>query len=52
MLEKCPVLSTCVEVVGLPLSIADDQLKNTDCRALQHIGANITDENIESCHRL
>ena len=31
-----------VEVVGLPSSIADDQLENTVCRVLQHIGANIT----------
>ena len=30
----------CVEVVGLPLSVADDQLENTDCRVLQYIGAN------------
>ena len=42
----------CVEVVGLPLSIADDQLEDTVCRVLQHIGANITNEKIESCHRL
>ena len=42
----------CVEVVGLPSSIADDQLENTICRVLQHIGANITNEKIESCHRL
>ena len=32
----------CVEVVELPSSIADDQLENTVCRVLQHIGANIT----------
>ena len=37
----------CVKVVGLPSSIADDQLKNTVCGFLQHIGANITDEKIE-----
>ena len=42
----------CVEVVGLPLSVADDQLENTDCRVLQYIGANITNEKIESRHRL
>ena len=33
----------------------DDQLKNTMCticRVLQYIDANITDEKIESCHRL
>ena len=42
----------CVDLVGLPSSIADDQLENTVCRVLQHIGANITDEKIESSHRL
>ena len=39
-------------MVGLPSSIADDQLENTVCRVLQHIGANITYEKIELCHRL
>ena len=39
-------------MVGLPSSIADDQLENTICRILPHIGANITDGKIESCHRL
>ena len=33
-------------------SIADDQLENTVCKVLPHIGANITDGKIESCHRL
>ena len=42
----------CVEVVGLPLSIAHDQPENTTCRVLQHTGANITNEKTESCHRL
>ena len=42
----------CVEVVGLPLSVADDQLENTDCRVLQYIGANEKNEKTESCHRL
>ena len=37
---------------GLPSSIADDELENTICRVLQHIGANITNEKIESCHQL
>ena len=41
-----------VEVVGLPSSIADDQLEDTVCRFLLHIGANFTNEKIESCHRL
>ena len=39
-----------IEVVGLPSSIVDDQLENRVCRVLQHMGANITDEKIESCH--
>ena len=34
------------------MSIADDQLENTVCRVLQHIGANITNEKIELCYRL
>lgn len=34
------------------LSIADDQLENTVCQVLQHIGANATDGKIKSCHRL
>ena len=29
-----------------------DHLENIVCRVLQHIGANITDEKIKSCHRL
>ena len=37
----------CVKVVGLPSPIADDQLENTVCRFLQHIGANIADEKIK-----
>ena len=39
-------------MVGLPSSIANDQLENIVCRVVQHIGANITDEKTESCHRL
>ena len=39
-------------MVGLPSSIADDQLENIVCRVPQHIGAKITDKKIESCHRL
>ena len=39
-------------MVGLPSSIADDQLENTVCRVLLDIGANITNEKIESCNRL
>ena len=42
----------CVEVVGLPLSIADDQLKNRFCRVQKSTGANVTDEKIEACHQL
>ena len=42
----------CVEVVGLPLSIAGDQLKNRFCRVLKSIGANVTDEKIEACHQV
>ena len=36
-------------MVGLPLSIADDQFENTVCKILQQIGANITGEKVESC---
>lgn len=39
-------------MAGIPSLIVDDQLKNTMCRVLQYIGANITDEQIQSCHRL
>ena len=42
----------CVEVVGLPSSIEDKDLEPTVCRMLQHIGAGITGEGIEACHRL
>ena len=42
----------CVEVVGLPLSIAGDQLKNRFCRVLKSIAANVTDEKIEACHQV
>ena len=41
-----------LKVVRLLSLISDDQLENTVCRVLQHIGANINDEKIESCHRL
>ena len=36
-------------MVGLPLSIADDQFENTVCKILQQTGANITGEKVESC---
>ena len=39
-------------MVGLPLSIADDQFENTVCKILQQIGANITGEKVESCYWL
>ena len=42
----------CVEVVKLPSPIGDDQLENAVCSVLRYIGANITAEQIESCHRL
>ena len=39
-------------MVKRPSLVADDQLENAVCEVLQHIGTNITDEKIESCHRL
>ena len=42
--HECPI--------ELPSSVADDQLENTACRVLKHIGVNITDKNIKSCHQL
>ena len=53
MLEKCLVLSTWVCQSSKNTSpIADDKLENTVCEVLQHIGANVTDEKIDSCHLL
>ena len=45
------IIVLCVEVVGIPSSVADDQLENTVCKVLQYIGASITNEKIESRHR-
>ena len=54
MLEKNAQYSQreCVEAVRIPSLIADEQLGNTVCKVLHDIGANITNEKIESCHQL
>ena len=39
-----------VEVVGIPPSVEHDQLEPTVCRILHHIGVNISDDKIETCH--
>ena len=42
----------CEEVVVIPSSVEHDQLQPTVCRILHHIGANISGDKIEACHRL
>ena len=42
----------CVEVVGLPSSIEEEELEPTVCWVLQHIGVDITGISIKACHRL
>ena len=39
-----------VEVVGIPPSVEHDQLEPTVCRILHHIGVNISEDKIETCH--
>ena len=50
MVGKCPVFSTCFDLVGITLLIPYDHLENIVCKVLQQIIANITDGNIELCH--
>ena len=40
----------CVHIKGKPNSIVHSDLSKTVCKVLQHIGADICEKKIESCH--
>ena len=42
----------CVQIIDTPNSTVESDLSKTVCKVLQHIGADICQEKIESCHRL
>ena len=42
----------CIEISGIPDTIANNKLESTVVSMLQKIGSDITDEGIEACHRI
>ena len=40
----------CVEIVGTPTSIPDNELEETFCKIVGKVGVKISDRDIESCH--
>ena len=42
----------CIEIVGIPESVSDNDLEMKTCEILEAIGVNIEADNIEACHRL
>ena len=42
----------CVENVGIPTSVPDNELAETFCKIVDKIGVKINDKNIEKCHRV
>ena len=42
----------CVEIVGIPTSVQDNELEKTFCKIVNKVGVKISDGNIESYHRV
>ena len=42
----------CVEIVGIPTSVADNELEETFCKIVDKVGVKIDDRDIVSCHRV
>ena len=42
----------CLEIVGVPRSVPDNEIETKVCGIFQKIGCEITSDNIEACHRL
>ena len=42
----------CVEIVGIPTSVPDNELEKTFCKIVDNVGIKISDRDIESCHRV
>ena len=42
----------CIEIVGIPCSITDDDLENEVVTILSDIDVNVTAESFQACHRL
>ena len=40
----------CVEIVGIPTSVPDNELEETFCKIVDKVGVKIDDGDIESCH--
>ena len=40
----------CVEIVGIPTSVPDNELEETLCKFVNNVGVKINDRDIESCH--
>ena len=41
----------CVEIVGIPTSVLDNELEETFCKIVDKVGVKIDDRDIVSCHR-
>ena len=53
MLGKCLVCSErCVEIVGIPMSVPDNENEETFCKIVDKVRVKINDRDIESCHRV
>ena len=42
----------CVEIVGIPSSVLDNELEETFCKIVNKVGVKIDDRDIESCNRV
>ena len=40
----------CVEIVGIPTTVPDNELEETFCKIVDKVGVKIDDRDIESCH--
>ena len=40
----------CVEIMGIPISVPDNELEKTFCKIVDKVGVKINDRDIESCH--
>ena len=42
----------CVEIVGIPSSVHQNQLEDSDCKIFDKLNCNIVKDNLEDCHGL
>ena len=42
----------CLEISGIPPSVSDDDLEDVVCKAITKAGVEVSDKDIEDCHRV